>query len=101
MSDIKNILGEFVDTYNNPSNGYNIDTVMSKFPELKGYNKTVLGEFVDTYNNPDNKYDLNVVLSKFPEFQPKKVASKPADIKTETLSLSDTFASHSKRKKKR
>jgi hypothetical protein len=75
MPDIKQSLRDFVATSN--SGKYSDEKVLlSKFPELSGYDINSLKDFVATSNS--GKYaDENELLSKFPEFktgaQPKTV----------------------------
>ena len=63
---LKQALADFVVTVN--SGKYqNQDELMSKFPELKGYDKQALADFVVTVNS--GKYqNEDELMSKFPEF---------------------------------
>ena len=76
MSDIKQALRDFVATSN--SGKYSTeDEILSKFPELQGYDKQLLRDFVATSNS--GKYsNEDEVFSKFPEFN--------ADVKKKTNS---------------
>jgi hypothetical protein len=73
MPDLKQSLRDFVATSN--SGNYKTEgEVMSKFPELKGYDITVLRDFVATSNSGKYKNE-DEVFAKFPEFKfstPKK-----------------------------
>lgn len=66
MSDIKQALRDFVATSN--SGKYSTeDEILSKFPELQGYDRQLLRDFVATSNS--GKYATeDEVFSKFPEF---------------------------------
>jgi len=74
MSDLKQALRDFVTTSNSGKYATE-EELMSKFPELQGYDIQVLRDFVTTSNS--GKYaDEETLFSKFPEFgigqQPKK-----------------------------
>jgi len=66
MPDLKQSLKDFVATSN--SGKYNTEEeLMSKFPELKGYDIQSLKDFVATSNS--GKYSTeDEIFSKFPEF---------------------------------
>lgn len=66
MADIKQALRDFVATSN--SGKYSTeDEILSKFPELQGYDKQLLRDFVATSNS--GKYaNEDEVFAKFPEF---------------------------------
>ena len=70
MTDLKQALKDFVATAN--SGKYADEKVLiSKFPELKGYDIGVLKDFVATSNS--GKYQTeDELFSKFPEFAVKK-----------------------------
>jgi hypothetical protein len=74
MPDLKQALRDFVATSN--SGKYSDEkTLMSKFPELKGYDIQALRDFVATSNS--GKYATEEELfSKFPEFNQQPVAQK-------------------------
>ena len=63
---LKKVLGEFVATVNS-NTSQTEDEILSKFPELKGYDKKVLAEFVATVNSNTSQTE-DEILSKFPEF---------------------------------
>lgn len=89
MPDLKQSLRDFVATSN--SGKYKTEQeVMSKFPELKGYDITVLRDFVATSNS--GKYTTeDEVFSKFPEFKfstPKKKV--PTEVSNPSVGSSDT-----------
>jgi hypothetical protein len=62
---LKKVLAEFVATVNS-NTSQTEDEILSKFPELKGYDKNVLGEFVATVNSNKSQTE-DEILSKFPE----------------------------------
>jgi ribosomal protein S18 acetylase RimI-like enzyme len=63
---LKKVLAEFIATVNSNTSKTE-DEILSKFPELKGYDKSVLAEFVATVNSNTSKTE-DEILSKFPEF---------------------------------
>jgi hypothetical protein len=66
MPDLRQALKDFVATSN--SGIYEDEsTLLSKFPELKGYNINVLKDFVAT-SNSGVYTDEEQLFSKFPEF---------------------------------
>lgn len=68
MPDIKEALRDFVATSN--SGKYTDEkTLLSKFPELKGYDVNALRDFVATSNSGKYKSE-DELFSKFPEFNP-------------------------------
>ena len=70
MPDLKQALKDFVATSN--SGKYSDEKVlMSKFPELKGYDVNALKDYVATSNSKKYKTDEEL-NSKFPEFFPVK-----------------------------
>ncbi len=74
---IKDALRDFVATSN--SGKYSSeDELLSKFPELKGFDKQVLRDFVATSNSGKYKTEEEI-FSKFPEFQDikKKIPTEP------------------------
>jgi hypothetical protein len=73
MPDLKQALKDFVATSNSGKYA-DEQTLMSKFPELKGYDINVLKDFVATSNSGKYKTD-DEIFSKFPEFsqQPETV----------------------------
>lgn len=87
MADLKQALNDFVATSN--SGKYSDEeTLMSKFPELSGYDKSVLNDYVATVNS--GKYESDEDLnSKFPEFfeedKKKNLKSKPSSPKKQSV----------------
>ena len=87
MADLKQALNDFVATSN--SGKYEDEEVlMSKFPELKGYDKNVLNDYLATSNS--GKYESEDELnSKFPELfeedKKKKLKSKPTSPKRQSV----------------
>ena len=74
MPDLRQALKDFVATSNSGKYA-DEETLMSKFPELKGYDIQTLKDFVATSNS--GKYaDENELFSKFPEFNTGIVPSK-------------------------
>ena len=67
MPDLKQALRDFITTAN--SGRYTTEEeLMSKFPELQGYDIQVLRDFVTTANS--GRYtDEETLFSKFPEFK--------------------------------
>jgi len=66
MPDLRQALRDFVATSNSGKYA-DEETLMSKFPELKGYDIQVLKDFVATSNSGKYKTE-NELFSKFPEF---------------------------------
>lgn len=85
MPDLRQALKDFVATSN--SGKYPDEaTLLSKFPELKGYNVNVLKDFVATSNS--GKYtNEEELFSKFPEFG--VIAEVPSKKKVGTVSSSE------------
>ena len=70
MPDLKQALRDFVATSNSGKYA-DEETLLSKFPELQGYDINVLRDFVATSNS--GKYATeDEVFAKFPEFDLKK-----------------------------
>jgi hypothetical protein len=86
MTDLKQALKDFVATAN--SGKYADERVlMSKFPELKGYDIGVLKDFVATSNSGKYKTE-DELFSKFPEFAVKKKEQvSPSQQKAQPTSL--------------
>jgi hypothetical protein len=86
MTDLKQALKDFVATAN--SGKYADERVlMSKFPELKGYDIGVLKDFVATSNSGKYKTE-DELFSKFPEFAvKKKEQASPSQQKAQPTSL--------------
>ena len=72
------------------SDGYDWDTVVSKFPELKDYDLQVLKDYVATAE--EYNYDYSVVNSKFPEFEVAEVKDE-SQPKEERVALTVADAS--------
>ena len=66
MDELTSALNDYVATVNSGKYGDDIETLMSKFPELQGYEQGALNDYVATSNS--NKYDEETLKSKFPEF---------------------------------
>lgn len=90
MPDLKQSLRDFVATSN--SGKYKSeDELLSKFPELKSYDRKALRDFVATSNSGKYKSE-DEILSKFPEFgvPKKKVATELQSGQPKASSLSAT-----------
>ena len=72
------------------SDGYDWDTVVSKFPELKDYDLQVLKDYVATAE--EYNYDYSVVNPKFPEFEVAEVKDE-SQPKEERVALTVADAS--------
>ena len=80
MPDLRQALKDFVATSNSGKYA-DEETLMSKFPELKGYDIQTLKDFVATSNS--GKYaDENELFSKFPEFNTGIVPSKKKSVRS-------------------
>ena len=93
MDDLKQALKDFVATSN--SGKYSdFDTLLSKFPELSGFDATALKDFVATSNSGKYKSE-DVLLSKFPEFGfgKKKEESASPSAQEDTSSATQGMAS--------
>ena len=80
LTDYTKVLGDFVQTAID-SGADGLDSVISKFPELKEYDKSILGDFVETAIS-DGPENFSTTISKFPEFFPnntKNQAKKTAE----------------------
>ena len=89
MPDLKQSLRDLVATSN--SGKYkNEDELLSKFPELKSYNKQSLKDFVATSNSGKYKNE-DELLSKFPEFSAVK-KKEPTISQSEPQAESGTLA---------
>ena len=87
MSEIKQALSDYIATSN--SGKYSdTETLMSKFPELNGYDVNLLDDYVATANSGKYK-DEDELNSKFPEFfvedKKKKLKSKPSSQKKQSV----------------
>ena len=92
MPDLKQALKDFVATSN--SGKYKDDaTLLSKFPELKGYDVQALKDFVATSNSGKYKTDEEL-FSKFPEFN--QVTPEKKKVSTASPSVDGSLVSKEK-----
>jgi len=86
MPDLKQALKDFVATSN--SGTYTDEkTLLSKFPELSGYDINVLKDFVATANS-GNYQTEDELFSKFPEFGFQQQPTEPVKKKEVTSMVS-------------